>query len=168
MKNNYFEKYCEIIHLLMMRDDSENSAIKSVLRFTIREASNHCSDLPGYDNKLGSRFVSEKAFAQIKSGNTTGLVGEHIVPVSVINEMIIKSKKNDISGIQKLISRYSERATITKEEDGKLRQLTLNTKMPEGWDGEDMFARYKKAKIALKDITFKEALRYSKKSNPTP
>jgi len=36
---------------------------------------------------------------------------------------------------------------ITFEEDSKLNQIKLKSKMPEDWDGDAVFARYDKAGI---------------------
>ena len=73
INENYFNKYCEIASQLLLRIDKDNPAIKSVIRFVVREAVNHATELPGHDNKKGASILSKNAYDQIKNGIYTGL-----------------------------------------------------------------------------------------------
>jgi len=172
MKNNktsqtntaYLDVYTGLILTLLSREDIKNPAVKNILRFLVREASNCTSDLPCYDNKLGSKMTSVKAIeriSKIKDGNYTGLVGDHVVPVSVINEKLIELKSIDVDAIKRTISKFAVRAVITKEEDAILRESKYIKKMPDEWN-ENIFARYEKAGIELKNIPYKIVLKEAK------
>lgn len=155
----YFKKYCELALDLLKRDDRDNPAIKSVIRFVVREASNHSSDLPGHDNKLGSEIVSILAYQQISEGNKYNLIGEHVVPVSEIVKALRELAELNTQIIAETIKRLSLRAVITKDEDKQLKDHGLSAKMPERWDGKNAMARYEIAGIKVVEMSYKEALK---------
>ena len=132
MSNNekYFKTFCEVMQCVFEHKDCDNPAIKSIIRFLVREASNMCTELPGYDNKLGAELVSTEARKQIQSGDTSKLIGEHVIPVSIINKTLMNSKDKSLEKIEKTIKALSKRAVITKDEDAKLRKKGLSKKMP--------------------------------------
>lgn len=156
--DEYFKRYCEVVYALIKRDDRDNPAIKSIIRYVVREASNHCSDLPGYDNKLGAEIVSTSAYKQISDGAQSGFVGEHIVPVSVINKALLELSELNVEKISKTIRNLSKRAVITTTEDKLLKEKGLSKKMPDGWkwDGKNIMARYEAVGIKTKEINYKE------------
>jgi len=171
MSNNgeYFKKYCEVTYDFLKREDRENPAIKSIIRYVVREACNHCSDLPGYDNKLGAEMVSALAEKQIAAGgNLAGLVGEHVVPVSVINKKLLElpASRLSIEEISITVKELSKRAVITKDEDQKLRQKQLSKKMPNGWkwDGHNEMARYAAVGIETLQVSYKEVVKKAKEN----
>ncbi|MFT6908475.1 MAG: hypothetical protein ACJAS1_005177 [Oleiphilaceae bacterium] len=86
------------------------------------------------------------------------VVKEHIVPLKRITEELKKLVVNsttEIHHIQECIEKYLFYATISKEEDKKLRNLKLTSKMPDEFDDsshelfQDIYARYKLAGINL-------------------
>ncbi|MBQ7166900.1 MAG: hypothetical protein IJR93_08165 [Treponema sp.] len=89
----------------------------------------------------------------------TGLVFEHIVPkTKYIQEPCVQAAVNgqfaggetfSEEAVLQLLNRYWQIALITKEEYDAMTDLVLRNKMPGGWDGTDVFARYKAAGIAL-------------------
>lgn len=160
----YFDVYAGLILILLSREDIKNPAVKNILRFLVREASNCTSDLPCYDNKLGSKMTSAKAIekiGKITDGDYSGLVGDHVVPVSVINERLIKLESVNIDIIKSTIAELAIRAVITKDEDDHLHKIKYKKEMPEDWDG-NIFARYQKAGIELKDVPYKTILKAAK------
>jgi hypothetical protein len=159
MRFGYFKKYCEVLSLLLEREDKDNPAIKSTIRFLIREAINHATQLPGYDNKLGASHVSKGALNRIQENSISDLVGEHSVPISVVNTEIRKLEPPTVESIQSLIKKYSIRVVITKEEDERLRAAKLTKSMPIDWDHKEKFARYEKCSIEIVELTYKDALR---------
>lgn len=159
--DEYFRKYCEVACSFLMRGDRDNPAIKSIIRYVVREASNHCSELPGYDNKLGAEIVSVSAYKQISEGNTSGLIGEHIVPVSIINKALLQLSDTSIEEISKTVKSLSKRAVITVEEDKRLKGKGLSKTMPEGWEwnGHNVMARYETVGIDTLQTGYKDAVK---------
>lgn len=155
----YFTKQCEVLEYLLSRKDKSHSAIKTVIRCATREACNFASNLPGYDNKLGAKLISKKAYKQISQGDRTNLIGEHIVPISIILIELNNLKIINFESITKTIKKYSTKAVITKSEDCKLRSDGLQKSMPENWCGNDIMARYKRAGIEVIEKTYKEVLK---------
>ncbi|WP_339627092.1 hypothetical protein [uncultured Winogradskyella sp.] len=81
---------------------------------------------------------------------------EHIVPLKVIETKLLElGNKATIESIKIVLDKYVKFATITKIEDKILNDKGLKSKMPnEFYDSEhelyeDLFARYKIAKIEL-------------------
>jgi hypothetical protein len=163
-KNDYFEKFCEIASLLLERSDIENSAVKSVIRFTLREAINHATDLPGHDNKKGAELVSKKAMGKIFCGDFDGLVGEHIVPVSVVSQRIKEQLPLTKSELASELKRFSQKAVITKEEDQKLKAAGLLKTMPSDWDGSNPLDRYNAVGIKVLNTAYIDAVKAYNKS----
>lgn len=161
----YFNKQCEVIEYLSSRDDRDHSAIKTVIRCAVREACNFANDLPGYDNKKGATLVSREALSQIQEGDFSHLVGEHVVPISVVLQKLREAGKPRIHKISEIIKKFSTRAVITKCEDMLLRQAGLTTNMPKGWNGQDELARYKHVRIQTLEETYLDLYkRYNKSS----
>jgi hypothetical protein len=148
----YFGKCCEIACLLLNREDKQHSAIKCILRHVIRQATNFSSVLPGYDNKMGASKISVSALDSIKSGNTSELIGEHVVPISVIDNELRALKDPTKDEIANIIRRLHLRAVITKKEDEYLKEIKLSKAMPADWDGNNLMYRYVKANIVVEDI----------------
>lgn len=142
LNEGYFEKYCDVAYLLLNRPDKTNPAMKSIIRHVIREAINHSSDLPGYDNKKGASIASLQAIKQIETGNIIGLVGEHVVPVSVVNERLINLQNPTKEVIAETIRSFNLRAIITESEDKTLKMAGLSKKMPVNWDTTNVMYRY--------------------------
>lgn len=158
MNNNleYFTIYSEVASQLLSHPKKDNPAIKSITRFVVREATNTSSSLPGYDNKLGAAFMSKKAYSQMQNKDFNNLIGEHIVPISVILRLLEKQNNPSPEDIRKTVTKYSHRAIITKQEDNKLRDAGLSNKMPDNWDNNTFDARYKSVKIDLLNSQYKE------------
>jgi hypothetical protein len=161
INKEYFEKYCLVLTDLLSREDKHNPAIKSIIRYVIREAVNHASDLPGYDNKLGAKVLSKNALSQIISKNTSDLIGEHVVPISIVNEILLNMTNPIKIVIEDTLRKFSLRAVITVDEDRILKSKNLTKNMPPNWDGEKIMARYVFCGIETEDISFKEAIKKS-------
>ncbi|HEY9189262.1 MAG TPA: hypothetical protein VIM88_00170 [Sulfurovum sp.] len=171
-KNNYYFKiYSDLLYDLLSRyrDKIEVPSLKQVIRCLIREAINHATDLPGHDNKLGASMVSEEALELIKKHHGDNkalkglLVGEHLVPISVVNKLVLKNLPLDHQHeLEKILKTFTNRAVITKKEHDKLNYNGLNKNMPEDWDGKNEKARYEKVDIALNEISYKKVLKEAK------
>lgn len=69
---------------------------------------------------------------------------EHVVPVNIVSHCLLNVESGATLGdCAELIMRYSRVAIITREQDTELRNAGLSGKMPEGWDRNDIWARYK-------------------------
>jgi hypothetical protein len=97
-----------------------------------------------------TQLVSTSARERIDAGrHRKGLVFEHIVPKQLTIqepcEELAREAKLTTDFVLGLLRRYWVLATVTTEEDDRLRKRG----MPEGWDGRDVFARYAAAGIEL-------------------
>ncbi len=95
-----------------------------------------------------SREAKKIWVGNIKEGKKgrTGLVFEHAIPRSILFDMIV-AEKYDFQSIREFQERYIRRAFVTVEEDKKLNKKGLRSKMPEGWDGVDVWARHAAVRI---------------------
>ncbi|MBO7135616.1 MAG: hypothetical protein J6V73_03205 [Spirochaetaceae bacterium] len=92
-------------------------------------------------------YHTEDAKKILDSKNKKGLHFEHIVPkeryIQDESWKLVKNGDPDAqSKIEDLLKKYWYIAVITTQENKRL----LDTKMPDGWDTKDIFARYKQPK----------------------
>jgi len=76
-----------------------------------------------------------------------GLRLEHVVPQMWFVNQLMDRDTIDKEEIRELLEKYFNVLLVTKEEDVKLTKAGLRSKMPEGWDGKDPWARHKKVGI---------------------
>ncbi len=79
------------------------------------------------------------------------VIHEHVVPHSIVMEKLLSLDHLTHEAIMNVIEKYYVICAITKEEDKKLNDAKLRTKMPEGWSDENdsVFARYEKVGISV-------------------
>lgn len=157
----YFLKHCEIVVLLANREDREHPVLKHHLRAAVREASNHVAFGPG-NPKQSAEFMSLAAQKQMEEGCSEGLIAEHGVPVSRLNDLIVEEAKKGsltVSDVASLLDKNTLRAVITAEEDRTLEALGYRKTMPEGSD--ELKARYIAAGIELVANRYAELLKGS-------
>ena len=154
--SDYFKVYCEVAAQLISREDKDSPAVKSIIRYVVREATNTSSKLPGYDNKLGAQLMSLAAYEQMRNGNFSNLIGEHVVPVSVILKLLDKFPSPNADKVAEIVGHYSKKAVITTHEDKSLRLAGLTNRMPDNWDGKKINARYEVLGIELVKSKYKE------------
>lgn len=99
-----------------------------------------------------SDFVTKDAKKAIESGEKLGgkLIFEHLVPKNIYSEKLKDAVEKEYLSkelVFEILNKYYYTCTMTVEEDSQLGRTT----MPEGWDGEDAFYRYKKAGIIFED-----------------
>jgi len=100
---------------------------------------------PAWGKILWNEWVSEEA--EEKGGL---VVREHTVPIDVIKQLLLDLGVNTtLKDIATLLDKYVVFATIRKDEDIKLNNEELKSKMPKNWDKEDVFARYKAVRIKV-------------------
>ena len=76
-----------------------------------------------------------------------GLRLEHVVPQMWFVNKLMDMNAPDKEKIGKLLKKHFRVLLVTKEEDAKLTKAGLRSKMPEGWDEKDPWARHKKVGI---------------------
>ena len=98
--------------------------------------------------------ISEKAYSFYKSNPNAHFCNEHMVPKAmyIIEPLINKALNN--KGLSKqdvydIVEKYWFIAFITDDEN---KRLPTRTKMPNGWNGQDVFARYCNTGIKLLDF----------------
>ena len=76
---------------------------------------------------------------------------DHIVPIKVIVEMLMKCNNISKQKILGTLHKYYYTVDITRHEHTViLKNLDLESNMPEDWDGEELMARYKHSSIEIK------------------
>ncbi len=80
---------------------------------------------------------------------------EHTVPASVVAKELLKTDCGH-DDCKKILTSTAQVTVLTREENGRLTEFGLHSKMPEGWSiGEHINARYSTAHIALSDMLVK-------------
>lgn len=93
-------------------------------------------------------FISTGARAVLDGASDDRLIKEHAVPVRKLRELLTNLGADaSVNEIEETLIKYYKLGVLTKEEDDKINQASLNSRMPLDWDGENMFARYAAAKI---------------------
>lgn len=80
------------------------------------------------------------------------LVHEHIVPKKVIVNSLMNEVGRTPERIYDFLERFCIGVVVTKDEDTALNSAGLRSKMPEDWDGEDPWARYKAVGIQVEKL----------------
>ena len=71
-----------------------------------------------------------------------GLRLEHVVPQMWFLNKFIDMDRIDKEEIRELLENYFNVLLVTKDEDAKLTEAGLRSKMPDDWDGENPWARH--------------------------
>jgi len=116
----------------------------------------------GYINKNGIAKWDDifwNEWVSIEALNHTDkklVTKEHVVPLKVITKKLLDIGSNCTKEeITSILDKYLVFATITKEEDKRIRSIGLNSKMAEGFYKQnhkyydDVFCRYKAANIKV-------------------
>lgn len=77
------------------------------------------------------------------------VIRDHVVPHKIVMEMLLSLDKLSKDSAWEVIEKYYKICSVTREEDRKLNEADLKSKMPEGWckNEGDPFARYEKVGI---------------------
>jgi hypothetical protein len=75
------------------------------------------------------------------------IIAEHPVPMKVIIQDMIENA-NSAEDCLRILKHWSRITIVTREEDALL-NAQYQTKMPEDWDGKDVWARYRKVGIKV-------------------
>ena len=74
---------------------------------------------------------------------------EHAVPYTVIVNQLMDMKHLTAEAVTNVLKRLYSVRLVTKKEDVRLRNSGLRYKMPDNWNGKDIFARYKAVGIKI-------------------
>jgi hypothetical protein len=112
--------------------------------------------------KLRAEYMSVNAAKRIASGNPSALEMDHAVPVSVINDVVLRLSKPSTQAIVEVVTRLSRLVCITDDEHRALRDNSLTKSMPRGWaydasDAETLHARYQATDITIVKKRWSEA-----------
>jgi len=95
----------------------------------------------------GCTYWSKAASEYI--GATSGLRHEHLVPKKVVIAHLLALDPATTDNVHAILDRYCIGVVVTKDEDARLTGLGLRSKMPDGWDAGDPWARYAAAGIEV-------------------
>jgi len=134
----------------LLSDEKCKVPVKSFIRLASEDSNYHASahyrSKDAGDKCKGEIFMSASQYQKYCSPKFSH---EHIVPVEVIYNLLLKTKCREKGDFEAILRKFSIRATITRKEN---RMLSRST-MPEGFlkPGHDLyhdpFARYIKAGI---------------------
>jgi len=135
--------------------------LKASVNLLIRQASesNHWHNCAHYRSRKALALIEQqpiRSAAEYQRYCKRNLRHEHVVPNSVIYEMLLSASDLSPSAIESLLSTYCIRATIHLDEDRDLRDRGLASKMPKqfyedrkrGLTGKPL-ARYEIAEIIM-------------------
>ena len=143
-----FWRHCEVVEKLIQLGVDPHT--RHHINQGIREASNKVHNGTTSDTKKGAHYMSEEAGTLIRAGQCEELVIDHVVPVSVITEMIFNLPKQTLDDIGSLIRDWTILAVVTRDQHEDLRRAKLYNRMPVGWNKNDgKLARYDHIGIRL-------------------
>ena len=85
-----------------------------------------------------------------ESSNALSTNNDHAVPVKVVVKMLIDTPELTKDAVLEVLNKFYVSVVISEHEHtSTLKDLGLESEMPENWDGIDPFARYKHARIEI-------------------
>ncbi|PHR54378.1 MAG: hypothetical protein COA44_13250 [Arcobacter sp.] len=103
---------------------------------------------------VGNEFTSAAARKVLDDPNRSNkelIDKEHVVPLKVLEEMLLKINNPTTKIIDDFLSQWLLFATITKEEDNLLTKNGLKSAMPQGFNESDSkFSRYDFINLTVK------------------
>lgn len=107
---------------------------------------NVCWTLSELDGKyIGCRFWSRRALEE-----RTDLRHEHSVPRRLLIAMLLELSAPTEDDVRRVLN-LRVGVVVTFEEDRALNAAGLRSRMPDGWEGRDVFARYRAVGIEVVD-----------------
>jgi hypothetical protein len=115
-----------------------NELLKASVSMLVRQASEsrHWHACAHYRSKAAAQMIREARISSVASYQafcSQSLRHEHVVPIAVIYRMLCKAEDTSVEWIAALLSRFSLRATITRDEDRELNKRGLSSAMPEAF-----------------------------------
>ena len=116
----------------------------------------------------GCRYWSEAAHARRHRRDVKGLRHEHIVPKKVLLKMLFDLATPSTSAVRAVLDRFCVGIVVIKAEDERLNQAGLRSRMPEDWDEQDPWARYRAVGIRWIDTDAHGVTRKSSRPSAKP
>lgn len=123
----------------------------------LRQLHDHAVSFRGKGKHLGHAHWSVDALKLLKAnGNTErGITGklshEHVVPAMTVVDILFSiDPTSPTLRYESQIRKFSVVAIITRDEENVLSKAGLARKMPDDWDGRDVWARYRKTGLVKK------------------
>lgn len=95
-----------------------------------------------------NNFTKGNVLTRGKKCIKNGFTYEHPIPACVTLQRIKENIGNE-NKIRELLQQSDNVTLLTKEENDMLNAKGLKSKMPDDWDGNDIFARYKESGIEV-------------------
>lgn len=118
----------------------------------------HLASFRGSNKYHKTHLISPTALRQLESGRPGQLVWEHLVPKGLYIqgpcELQARARTLTLEFVFEQLRKFWHLATITIEED----RLLARVRMPEGWDGTNVLARYEAKGLILVANPFFERL----------
>ncbi|MCJ8296367.1 MAG: hypothetical protein MJK15_18370 [Colwellia sp.] len=128
----------------------DETLVRQMINLGIRKIHDVAISHRGNGKYKGHRAWSKSALSLLETNNgsvigiTKYLSHEHVVPLKiVVDKIFIMPKDTSIQEYVDIINEWGVVAIITREEDLLFRVFKLSKCMPESWDGNDYFARYR-------------------------
>ena len=74
---------------------------------------------------------------------------EHTVPFKILRDKLLGIKDPTPDSVCEVLNKFHVVSIISADEDQRLKDMGLNSKMPKDWDGKNPFARYEVAGISV-------------------
>jgi hypothetical protein len=152
--NVRFARTARALMALHEADELANPLHKDSVSMFIRQVSEcrHWHNSARYRSEAAAAMIAEAAgvittAAQYQAFCRRNLRHEHMVPNNVVYRLIVANPAPTVEWLVDLFSRYSKRATITRDEDAQLRPFDMPDRFYAHGDDwyENAFARYHEA-----------------------
>jgi hypothetical protein len=98
---------------------------------------------------LSMDYISVKAMERIEK-REKGLIRDHAIPLAVLRQLIRELPDTSPEAIEAFLRRNYHVGIITQEENKKLNEAKLHSRMPSDWEpGDNPYERYAKVGIAM-------------------
>ena len=101
---------------------------------------------------IGCPYWSNEAKKAYTLDKKVKLIHEHLMPREIIRKMVFDLDQPTAEDLMNLFSKNLIGVVVTKEEDNRLNDLGLRSKMLDDWDGVDPWARHEKANIVSNQV----------------
>ena len=133
-------RYCQRAKALGMPPSCYTKALREPIYFLWE-----CRD--GLSKQCRPQFRSRESLG-VRFGSGT-LVYDHAIPFRYLQEDLLALEDPTEHSVAEGLNRYGVIVLITKDEDRRVSKAGYNSRMPQGWDGVDPFARYKAVGIEV-------------------
>ena len=133
-------RYCQRVASMGMKPSSYSKALREPVYFLWE-----CRQGTSKDQR--AQYRSRAALGVQRGAGQ--LVCDHAVPFNYLQDELLGISEVTARAVRDVLNRHGVTVLITKEEDRRLNQAGLRSRMPDDWDGSDRLARYKAAGIKI-------------------